>query len=96
MGAPYFPKSVGATFQSYFREDKKLTQKIFLRTLRFQNKTATWLHDLGEYSKTRLRFFFIVGWSEWRNGKFRSGFSSQIDSMVEKIKTLTKQRITAA
>ena len=25
VGAPYFCKSLGATFQSYFREDKKLT-----------------------------------------------------------------------
>ena len=25
VGAPYFSKSFGATFQSYFREDKKLT-----------------------------------------------------------------------
>ena len=25
VGAPYFSKSLGATFQSYFREDKKLT-----------------------------------------------------------------------
>ena len=25
VGAPYFPKSFGATFQSYFREDNKLT-----------------------------------------------------------------------
>ena len=24
VGAPYFSKSFGATFQSYFREDKKL------------------------------------------------------------------------
>ena len=25
VGAPYFSKSFGATFQSYFRDDKKLT-----------------------------------------------------------------------
>ena len=28
VGAPYFSKSLGATFQSYFREDKKLTKKF--------------------------------------------------------------------
>ena len=49
---------------------QEINIKIFLRTLWFQNKTATWPHDLGDsffgkIQKRDLDFFFIVGWSEW-------------------------------
>ena len=36
VGAPYFSKSLGATFQSYFREDKKFTST----TLRFSEEKS--------------------------------------------------------
>ena len=40
VGAPYFSKSFGTTFQSYFREDKKLILNFTTHTMIFQNKTA--------------------------------------------------------
>ena len=78
MGAPYFSKSFGTTFQSYFREDKKLTYNFTTNTMIFQNKTAkklflTWRTEREinflKYSWNESFFSELkknVGWSERR------------------------------
>ena len=106
VGAPYFFQVFWSHIPIIFSWRQEINIKIFLRTLWFKNKTATWLHDLGDsffgkIQKRDLDFFLLsVGLNEAtrqrRNGKFQSVFLWQVDTMVAKMKTLTKQSITAA